>query len=41
MWWFTSIAALILIFVAVERGQFRTTRPKATFLSRPKAANDA
>ena len=41
MWWFTSIAALILIFVAAERGQFRTTRPKATFLSRPKAANDA
>jgi hypothetical protein len=41
MWWFTSIAALILIFVAAERGQFRTTRPKATFFSRPKAANDA
>lgn len=41
MWWFTSIAALVLIFVAAERGQFRTTRPKATFLSRPRAANDA
>jgi hypothetical protein len=41
MWWFTSIAALVLIFVATERGQFRTTRPKATFFSRPKAANDA
>lgn len=41
MWWFTSVAALILIFVAAERGQFRTTRPKATFFARPKAANDA
>jgi hypothetical protein len=41
MWWFTSIAALVLIFVAAERGQFRTTRPKATFFARPKAANDA
>jgi hypothetical protein len=24
--------ALVLIFVAVERGPFRTTRPKANFL---------
>jgi hypothetical protein len=32
MWWFTSLIALVLIFVAAERGQFRTTRPKANFL---------
>jgi hypothetical protein len=28
-WWFTALAVVVLIFVAVERGQFRTTRPKA------------
>jgi hypothetical protein len=38
MWWFTALAVLVLIFVAAERGQFRTTRPKAMFLR--KAAND-
>jgi hypothetical protein len=41
MWWFTALAVLVLVFVAAERGQFRTTRPKATFFSRPRAANDA
>ena len=34
MWWFTALIALVVIFVATERGQFRTTRPKASF-SRP------
>jgi hypothetical protein len=29
MWWFTSLAMLVLVFVTVERGQFRTQRPKA------------
>jgi hypothetical protein len=29
MWWFTALALLVLVFVAIERGQFRTTRPKA------------
>jgi hypothetical protein len=29
MWWMTSLATVVLIFVALERGQFRTTRPKA------------
>lgn len=29
VWWFTAIVVLVLIFVAVERGQFRTKRPKA------------
>ena len=38
MWWFTALAALVLIFVAIERGQFRTKRPKARRL---RAANDA
>lgn len=38
MWWFTALVVLVLIFVAAERGQVRTTRPKARFL---KAANDA
>ena len=37
MWWFTALALVVLVFVAIERGQFRTTRPKAR-LSRP--AND-
>jgi len=31
MWWFTTLAAVALIFIAAERGQFRTTRPKASF----------
>jgi hypothetical protein len=29
VWWFTALAVTILMFVAIERGQFRTTRPKA------------
>lgn len=29
IWWFTALVVLVLIFVAVERGQFRTKRPKA------------
>lgn len=29
VWWFTALVVLVLVFVAVERGQFRTTRPKA------------
>jgi len=37
MWWFTALVVLVLIFVAAERGQVRTTRPKARFL---EAAND-
>jgi hypothetical protein len=37
MWWFTALVALVLIFVATERGQFRTTRPKASF---PRPVND-
>lgn len=29
VWWFTALVVLVLIFVAIDRGQFRTTRPKA------------
>jgi hypothetical protein len=32
MWWFTALVATVLIFAAAERGQFRTTRPKAIIL---------
>lgn len=38
MWWVTTLAITVLVFVAVERGQFRTRRPKASLL---RAANDA
>lgn len=33
MWWFTTLAVLILLFVAIDRGQFRTTRPKAALIA--------
>lgn len=39
MWWFTALSILILTFVATDRGQFRTTRPKAILFPR-LAAND-
>ena len=29
VWWFTALVVTVLVFVAAERGQFRTTRPKA------------
>ncbi|MBM6579046.1 hypothetical protein ILT44_02530 [Microvirga sp. BT689] len=35
VWWFTALVVLVLIFVAIERGQFRTTRPKAVFRRKP------
>jgi hypothetical protein len=38
MWWFTAVSVMVLTFVATERGEFRTTRPKAIFI--PRAAND-
>jgi hypothetical protein len=37
MWWFTALVAIVLVFVATERGQFRTKRPKASF---PRPMND-
>ena len=39
VWWFTALAVVVLIFVATERGQFRTTRPKA-ILRRRRARTD-
>ncbi|WP_112662457.1 peptide ABC transporter permease [Microvirga flavescens] len=35
-WWFTALVVTMLMFVAIERGQFRTRRPKATFLRRER-----
>jgi hypothetical protein len=32
VWWFTALVLVTLFFVAAERGQFRTTRPKAMLL---------
>jgi hypothetical protein len=29
VWWFTALVVVVLVFVAIERGQFRTIRPKA------------
>ena len=29
IWWLTGLLVVVLTFVAIERGQFRTTRPKA------------
>ena len=40
MWWFTALVVTVLIFTAAERGQFRTTRPKAIILrGRTRAAS--
>jgi hypothetical protein len=38
MWWQTALAVVALAFVAAERGQFRTTRPKARIMeaARPR-----
>jgi hypothetical protein len=30
VWWLTTLGVVALVFVAIERGQFRTKRPKAT-----------
>jgi hypothetical protein len=29
IWWLTALVVMVLTFVAIDRGQFRTTRPKA------------
>jgi hypothetical protein len=29
VWWFTALVVVVLVFVTIERGQFRTKRPKA------------
>lgn len=35
-WWFTALVMAMLMFVAIDRGQFRTKRPKAIFLRRER-----
>lgn len=37
-WWLTTLGTVVLTFVAVQRGQFRTSRPKAKFFG-PRAAS--
>jgi len=34
MWWFTTLWIVALVFLAADRGQFRTRRPKAGPLRR-------
>lgn len=34
IWWLTTLALAILIFVAIERGQFRSSRPKVGLIPR-------
>lgn len=34
MWWLTSLALAVLVFIAIERGQFRSRRPKASLVGR-------
>lgn len=41
MWWITTLSVVVLVFIAVERGQFRTRRPKVGLLRNAQAANDA
>jgi hypothetical protein len=35
VWWFTALVVVVLVFIAIERGQFRTTRPKAVLRRTP------
>ncbi len=37
MWWITGLIVVALAFVAVTRGQFRTSRPKMVFPGKPAA----
>ncbi|WP_375465443.1 peptide ABC transporter permease [uncultured Methylobacterium sp.] len=41
IWWLTTLAVTILVFVAIARGQFRTRRPKVTRLRLPRAAESS
>ncbi|MDP4023054.1 peptide ABC transporter permease [Methylobacterium sp. NEAU 140] len=34
IWWLTALAIAVVVFIAVERGQFRTSRPKVARLRR-------
>lgn len=37
IWWLTALAVVTLLFVATERGQFRTSRPKARLMQPARA----
>lgn len=37
-WWLMTLAAVILLFIAIARGQYRTDRPLAPLSQRPTAA---
>ena len=39
VWWLTSLAIAVVAFVAVERGQFRSSRPKASLLLRAQSGS--
>ncbi|WP_336488188.1 peptide ABC transporter permease [Methylobacterium nigriterrae] len=41
MWWLTTLAITILVFVSIERGQFRSRRPKVSLLRRVRDEKDA
>ncbi len=41
MWWVTGLIVVALAFVAVTRGQFRTSRPKMVFPGKPAADDTA
>jgi hypothetical protein len=34
VWWLATLAIAVMVFIAVERGQFRTSRPKVARLRR-------
>jgi hypothetical protein len=34
VWWLATLAIAVMVFVTVERGQFRTSRPKVARLRR-------
>ncbi|MGY6646535.1 MAG: peptide ABC transporter permease [Salinarimonas sp.] len=39
MWWITGLIVVALAFVAVTRGQFRTSRPKMVFPGKPAGSD--
>jgi hypothetical protein len=41
MWWLTTLAITVLVFVSIERGQFRSRRPKISLLRRVREQPDA
>ncbi|MEA1831794.1 peptide ABC transporter permease [Methylobacterium durans] len=41
MWWFTTLTVAILVFVSIQRGQFRSRRPKISLLRRIREDREA